>query len=261
MGKLYGLYSRIFAKKIFYPIHKRMYLFSLRGMGILNSENDYISGEYFLQKYLQKKDIKTIFDVGANEGQFAELSRRLNPKAEIYSFEPHPINFSILENKAKVSNLNAFNVGLGKEDGILELFDYKSHNGSQHASLSKSVITYLHGEEAIANQVKIITIDDFCIEHKIEQIDLLKIDVEGFEFDVLSGAKRMLDQSRIKHIQFEFNANNIMSKTSIYDFKTLLKNYRIYRILPDGMIDISYESHLFTEIFCFQNLFAELKGK
>lgn len=239
-------------------MHKRMYLFALRGMGILNSENGHISGEKHLLKYLAKKNIRTIFDVGANTGQFASLTLKNNPNANIYSFEPHPISFAKL-NLLKSSNFRCFNIGLGAVNSKMTLYDYKNNQGSEHAALNKDVITNVHDGEASEIEVDIVRIDDFCAEHNVEQVDLLKIDVEGFELDVLKGAENLIKSKKIKYIQFEFNANNLISRTTLRDFEDLLKEYHLYRLIPNGFQPLNNEKMLFKEIYVFQNIFAELK--
>jgi FkbM family methyltransferase len=256
MGFIYKTYSTVFSRKLFFPLHKRLYLFSLRGLGILNSENDHISGEKYLLKYLNKKNIKVIFDVGANVGQFANLILRTNPNATIYSFEPHPASFKKLS-EIKHDNFNCFNIGLGEKTSTMTLYDYKDKEGSSHAALSKDVITNIHNSEAQAIEVEIKRLDDFCNENKIDEIDFLKIDVEGFELDVLKGASHFIKDKKIKYIQFEFNSNNLISRTRLKDFEDILEGYNFYRLMSDGMIPLKNENLLFKEIFAFQNIYAE----
>ena len=61
-------------------------------------------------------------------------------------------------------------------------------------------------------------------EKKIDDIDFIKIDVEGHELAVLQGAVNMINQNRIKVIQFEFNVANILSRVFLKDFYDLLEN-------------------------------------
>ena len=60
-----------------------MYLMSLRGMGVLNSETDKISGEDWFQNYLKNKQLDLIFDVGANTGQYASLLMKNFPSVKV----------------------------------------------------------------------------------------------------------------------------------------------------------------------------------
>jgi FkbM family methyltransferase len=255
MSKLYTLYSQIFAKKVMFNFHKRIFLLSLRGMGLLNSENEFISGENHLQKILKKENIKIIFDVGANAGQFVGQLLKNFPNSIIFAFEPHPVSFNKL-NLLNREGLKKFNLGLGKENTVLKLYDYSDNQGSQHASLSKNVIKNIHNGIPKEILVEIVTLDDFCEKHYIDTIDFLKIDIEGFELDVLIGAKQLIQNNRIKVIQFEFNSTNLISKTCIKDFENILINYNLYRLLPTGLIQISSLHLIFKEIFLFQNIVA-----
>jgi hypothetical protein len=70
----------------------------------------------------------------------------------------------------------------------------------------------------------------------VAEIDLLKLDVEGHEFDILEGVERMLSQQNIRFISFEFGGANIDTRTYFQDYFYLFKkyDYNIYRILPNS---------------------------
>jgi hypothetical protein len=81
---------------------------------------------------------------------------------------------------------------------------------------------------------ELTTVDRFCEERRLEHVDFLKIDVEGFERDVLEGASNMLGAGKIRYVQLEFNAMNLLSRTTMDDIKALLPGYRNHRLLYDG---------------------------
>jgi hypothetical protein len=82
--------------------------------------------------------------------------------------------------------------------------------------------------------VRTRTLDDYCDINDIEQIDYLKIDVEGHELDVLSGATKMIENKSIDRISFEFGGSNIDTRTYLRDYHNFFdkRGYDIYRILP-----------------------------
>lgn len=108
-------------------------------------------------------------------------------------------------------------------------------------------------------KVKMSTIDIYCKENNIDRIHFLKFDIEGHELNALNGANKMLKDKKIDIIQFEFGGCNIDSRTFFRDFFYLLKdNYTIYRILKDGLFEISKYKEQY-EIFDTINYLAILK--
>jgi len=262
MTMFYKLYAYVFARRVFYKMNCFLYSLSLRGMGVLNYQNDFLTGEKaWLASYLSKKVAPVVIDVGANIGDYSCAVFKVNPKSTVVAFEPHPKTYKKLAENIKEENFTSYNLGLSDELTLMKLYDYADRDGSSHASLYKNVIKELHhGGEPISHSVEVVRLDSFLEKEKIEFIDLLKIDTEGNELKVLKGAGRLLKQNKIKAIHFEFNEMNIESKTSFKDFWGLLNNYQLYRILPRGeLIEICNYRPIFCEIYAFQNIVAILK--
>lgn len=109
--------------------------------------------------------------------------------------------------------------------------------------------------------VKLEVLDEYCLDNNIKNIDLLKLDVEGHELAVLEGAKSMIQQNRIKFIQFEFGGCNIDSRTFFLDFWSLYHNeYYFYRICANGLRKIHEYSTEKNEIFSSINYLLERKN-
>lgn len=250
----------VFCNIFLYKLNKFIFRLSLRGIGILNYENKNVSGEHhFLTKKLfhyLKKDNLVLFDVGANVGEYAITLSNQFPKSKIFTFEPHPINFQhLIENTSNYSNLIHNEIALSNEIGNFTLYDKADSDGSEHASIYEDVIKDIHHSNTIAYNVKVDTIDNYCLSNDIKYIDFIKIDTEGNDLGVLEGAKNMLQNGNIGLIHFEFNEMNIVSKAFLRDFKKILPNYTFYRLLPKGMVKID-ESPIFSEIFAYQNIIA-----
>ena len=142
-------------------------------------------------------------DIGANVGFISrEIARRFQ-KVRILAFEPNPRIYPILRtNLSGFSNCELFHVGLGAKEGILEFF----HGGescvgsfvpgytSQHPS------NYLRGP--IAKSKVQVTTGDTALSH-IGTIDVMKMDVEGYEIEVLRGMSKLLTEGAIQTIFFE----------------------------------------------------------
>jgi len=235
-----------------------LYFLALNGLGVLNFQNSFISGEKNLIDNILPKLIQEafpiIFDVGAYHGAYTLLLHKRFPNAIIHSFEPHPKNFQILE-QIDIPNIVCHNLGLGDKKGQSTIYDRSDMNGSSHASLYSEVIQEIHKQNLVHYEVEIITIDEVIEKEKITRIDFLKIDTEGHELAVLKGAANALKKGFIRCIQFEFNEMNVVSRTFFKDFKNMLKDFVFFRLLPTGLFPLG-DQPVITEIFAFQNIVA-----
>lgn len=261
MGVISKTYAFLLGRKFLLKSNLFINQLSLRSLGILNSSNSYLSGEKsWMKRQLESKEAPIVLDVGANIGNYSKEILKINPKAIIYAFEPHPETYDFLKKNIVADNFITLNFGVGDRKDELVLYDYESKSGSEHASLYKAVIEDLRKSPSKGNKVQIIKLDDFLTEQKIDCVDLLKIDTEGNEFKVLLGAQEYLKKNKIKAIQFEFNEMNVISRTFFKDFWDLLQDFNLFRLLPGGgMIHIKEYRPVECEIFAFQNIVATLK--
>ncbi len=261
-----NIYRFFFARKIFSKFNKLLYSCSIRGLGVYNYENMSVSGESkFINKTINKLALTSkeiiVFDVGANKGEYTNLLANTIKNINIFSFEPHPKTFEVLTNNCKQKNIKLFNCALSSQKGIMELFDYESKDGSSHASLSEEIFSTIHNSTVVSHKVDVSTVDIICKENNIEEIDFLKIDVEGYELDVLKGSSFMLETNLIKIIQFEFTQLNTTTRIYFKDFWELLsEKYNIYRLLPNDLLEIKNYNATMDEIFGYQNYVAIKKG-
>jgi FkbM family methyltransferase len=257
------IYRWLFARVIFVKLNKILHLCSLHGLGILNFESDIVSGERaFLEKYL--KNIPPggcVIDVGANIGNYSKLVMDINPSLKLFAFEPHPKTYQKLSANIKRENYYPVNAAVSNKDGELSLFDYEAEDGSSHASLFKDVIENIHHAKSIEHRVKVVRLGDWLRNNNIERIELLKIDTEGNELNVLTGASEYICAGKIMAIHFEFNEMNISSRSYFRDFWDVLATYDLYRLLPHGMVRIERYSPVGLEIFAYQNIVALHKSR
>lgn len=154
------------------------------------------------RQWLVKGNIKTVLDVGANKGQFAKLARAVFPDAAIYSFEPLPDCFDELKVVMPGdANFFCYNKAAGSSESTLEFFrsvHSPSSSFLQMEDLHKEAFPESsEGQVQQAIQVPVTTLDIFYNEVKPQKNILLKIDVQGFEAEVIKGANEMLAQVEV----------------------------------------------------------------
>jgi FkbM family methyltransferase len=136
----------------------------------------------------------TIFDAGANVGQTAKNYRRLYPQANIWSFEPAPDPFRELEH-CLPNKFTAMRLALSDCKGEAQL------NIGDQSYTNSLLVRGNHAGKTI--DVATDTVDNICSSYDINEIDILKIDVEGAETRVLNGAAQMLSRSAVKAVFIE----------------------------------------------------------
>jgi FkbM family methyltransferase len=145
-------------------------------------------------------DSPVVFDVGANVGQTIQAFRSRFPTCFIHSFEPGPATFKILsERTAGLKDVRLWNCALGSVSGKMRFLENSQSEMSSFLPLSELG----WGEVTNETLVNVRTIDQFCEDERIEHIDILKSDTQGFELEVLKGAERTIRANRIGLIYFE----------------------------------------------------------
>ena len=151
-----------------------------------------------------KYPVTTIFDVGANEGESTLEALNSFPEARVLGFEPHPSTFANL--MAKVGGnprFQGFNLALGTDIGEVGMIEYDRFKANSLTPNNPHATRFnKHGQRKI--RVQETTLDTFCSEHSIDNIDLLKTDVEGFDLVVLQGSTLMLQKRAVKFVLVEF---------------------------------------------------------
>lgn len=140
---------------------------------------------------------RVIFDVGGHRGETCERFALGYPMARIHSFEPVAANFSVLQEQARRFPsvvCHPFAFGCKSEQVTIELQPDSQTHSLRHRASSASPQT---------ETIIVKTIDEFCSVEKIPRIDLLKIDTEGHELAVLTGAHVLLERHAIGPILLE----------------------------------------------------------
>lgn len=215
--------------------------------GFENQDYDVTTnGEEFVVRSLGRiKPAGVVFDVGAHTGEWAGMAADALPQGRIESFEVIPATFEKLRRAcAGRSNVTIHNLGLGDRDGELEFSVAKGRD--ELTSGVAGVHGELHQFEFSTVRCPVTTGDRFCADHRIERIDLLKIDVEGMEPLVLKGFVGMLEQRRIGAVQFEYGQVNLQARFFLGDFYALLGRYdmAIGKVYPNH---VDFRDYHFTQ--------------
>ena len=211
-----------------------------------------------------------IFDVGGNMGQSIERYKKLFPKCKIHSFDPNKhlhdrLTLKYQNDKSVILN----NVAIGEKPGNLD-FNINVHTGSSSFKNLIPNTTWMKERSKTLNidsknftakkiNAKVITLDDYCNDESIHQIDILKIDVQGYEDKVLEGAIKLLKMNKIKFIQLELILSEIYQNTlSIYDVeKYLIPNkYTLFGISNAGSLITHYiyqQDHIYISADTYEN--------
>jgi FkbM family methyltransferase len=173
--------------------------------------------------WLSNHQFKSIIDIGANEGQFAQKILHVFPTAEIHCFEPLPDVYERLKsNLSGQSKVYYYNYALGTSNAEMNIHRNEYSPSSsllEMLDLHKSNFDFAIKSEATRIQTR--TLDSFFSEPILNPV-LLKIDVQGYEMQVLQGGELVLQQ-----------ANVIIIETSFYE---LYKNQPLFEDIYSYLI-------------------------
>jgi FkbM family methyltransferase len=143
----------------------------------------------------------TCMDVGANIGYFAMMmAARCGGSGRVYAFEPVPDTFELLEKNAALASTHRWHL-LPQRKAISNVAGEVSLLRQEHSTLNQVSLSPVTNETT--EKLPSITLDAFTQDKGIEDIRLLKVDVEGHELPVLQGALNLLRHHRVKHLVIE----------------------------------------------------------
>jgi FkbM family methyltransferase len=207
--------------------------------------------------FIHKNEKLTVFDVGANIGDWTLSMIRESQKAgvgnklEIYAFEPVSATFQILKER----------VGRHYPDITIHLVPQAVSSDEAESIMfvatgdKESVINSLHRDslriDAKQEVVSKTTADLYCLRNGIDFIHYFKSDTEGHDFEVIKGARKLLMDGKIGVLQFEYNNLWIYSRhflKDVFDFAKELRTYHIGKLTLEG-VEIYKEWHPELERF------------
>jgi FkbM family methyltransferase len=201
--------GKLFLKKIIDIIYDLNSINVYKRGGIIDS---YVS---LNKSWFRDLKIDVVLDIGANVGKYAATIRAVLPKAKIYCFEPIPDCASQIRKLMKGdSNLTICNYGLGSEDKDLFLNVNEHSPSSSFLEMSdehKAAFPFTEDSKKISLKVK--RLDDLDLQLHDKNV-FVKIDVQGFEKEVILGGKNTF--SNVKAIVVELSFSELYKGQSLF---------------------------------------------
>ncbi len=197
----------------------------------------------------------TILDIGGNIGQTALIAaQKTGESGKVISFEPYPETIERFEKNLElnksIKNIKLEKFALGDEQSTITLFQDCVTNSGGNRVLHSSV-----ENPAGVKQVAVTTLDLYSAGENLSRIDLIKIDVEGFEMNVLKGAEQTLLKFRPLLI-VEVDEKNLNSQgAAARDIIAFFHEYHYEMIDLSTMKDfyLGNDQFIHTDILCTPN--------
>jgi FkbM family methyltransferase len=227
-------------------VERKLYRYGSYEKGTLN----------VLDLFLQKGDV--FVDVGANIGLMSLYGAfKVGNEGKVLSFEANPVTKNILDENIRLNSLKnviTFGFALGSASGSSTLYSNLSINRGS-ASLNKL------DENSESYAIEIKRLDQ--VQEANQKIKMMKIDVEGWELEVLKGCGSILSKPSAPALIVECNtlASDTQGRTSaLYDFIKEVNGYRVFKLAhgkekKSKLIEVKTSNDLPGEdnLFCFLN--------
>jgi FkbM family methyltransferase len=173
-----------------------------------------VSWLYDLQRFMGSRDLGVLFDVGANTGQTLGHLLRYAPDAEIYSFEPTDSAFAALSARyGGRRNVHLQKMALGSRSETLAL--------QVRANSELNTLVAADAGGGTIQTTEVSTVDEVVARNGITHLDLMKIDVQGWEMEVVRGASRLIDDHNLifvlAEMTFRSDEKEMQQFTELHD--------------------------------------------
>lgn len=218
-----------------------MYL-NIKDKGLSKELLLYGKREYFSTNFLEEFiiDNEVMLDIGANIGYYVLLESQINKNGEIYAVEPVPSNISLLNNNIElngIENVSSYQFAIGDKDGEETFYCYDKHNLCGFNKL----------DEKLTNEitVKKKSLDNFINSYIKKQPTFIRMDVEGYEYNILMNSTIIHNKNIPLKIFIELHSDLIGIKESFELIDDLrMANFKLIAMFiePEGYICSSIKS-------------------
>ncbi|WOO42918.1 FkbM family methyltransferase [Rubellicoccus peritrichatus] len=243
-----------FGRKNYYRFARFLWIDARRDAANAMSSN----GEFLLQQKIvnlaKSHQNPVMFDIGANVGAYSErfllnaMSEGLAEQMKLYCFEPNPNCVAEIEKRfSKISNSSCATIiqqVITDKPGRISFYITGETAGSSSLRIDGKT------QDATPIEVECVTLDAFCVEHRISNILFAKVDTEGNDMRVLEGAKQLLEEGRIQYLQFEYNHRWILFRNFLKDVFDLIEpmGYQVAKVTGKGL-EVYPHWHFELEVF------------
>jgi FkbM family methyltransferase len=234
----------------------RKFANSVIGQSLYDGKDLKQTGEFGFLKVVAPH-IKVFMEVGAHVGQWTNYLLSLAGK-NVTGFLYEPSNHAMEKLKRKFEEDNRLilsSSAIGDRSGYTSF--YEETNVGESSSIFEGVSVW--STEKV--KVPIDTLEREFEKHKIDTVDMIKIDAEGYDGFVLKGAKKLIAEQRIGIFQFEYNFQWLNARTTLAETLNLLEDfgYTTYLLKRDGAY--LYDYMKYNEFFYYANFIAVSPAK
>ena len=194
-----------------------------------------------------------LVDIGANVGIYSLYFAKISENSQIYSFEPDASSFtSLVKNIStnSTSNIKAFCIAIGSKKGFYEMNFYDFAAGAGAGSIdSEYIFTNAKDKKKYVQQTFCETLDNCSEELIFTENCLVKIDVDGPEYEIIKSGKNFLSSNKVKSVMIEINSKNEIDKHKIFG---LMQSYGYKKIYQGNWID-KYKEYEISNFFFFKS--------
>lgn len=215
----------------------------------------HITSMEFIEMAQKNRPIKTIFDLGANVGTWTKLAKAIIPDAAVHAFEPIPLyQDEYLKSTKALSNIKLHKVGVGSENKT-EKFNFSGHSSS-FLEVSENLLKMFPNEKKVGEiNVEMVRLDDYVAKQNIPLPDMMKLDVEGYELEVLKGALKCMANCRYIILEVSFIERHIgqpLFHEVVYfmgqnDYHVHSFPYRMHLAMPIFQADVLFKNIAFKD--------------
>ncbi|MDW8083036.1 MAG: FkbM family methyltransferase [Sulfolobales archaeon] len=188
--------------------------------------HEHLPTEIFIKTLSIIKDPCGVLDIGSHVGYYALIEATFTP-CRVYAVEPNPDSYELLKKNVQINNLqnkiSTYNVAMCESEGYVDFIINERPDWSYVKSLPQAKIT-LRSRDRNVMKIRCVTIDDFCKHEDVDKLSYIRMDVEGYELNILRGGKSILNN--VERLFIEVHPLNMLRYGySVEDFYSFLVRY------------------------------------